>query len=108
MGQEFPQAHLSYARASAVLPGVRRSALWRDAECRRCLGSDVVVVCIGACLPQPLPVPGSLAPGMRQANDFLMALQLTGAAKHSSLANLQVRLPAVVICGGVQGVATRT
>ncbi|MDP2708261.1 MAG: hypothetical protein Q8O70_12280, partial [Burkholderiales bacterium] len=49
-----------------------------------------------------------LAPGMRQANDFLMALQLTGAAKHSSLANLQVRLPAVVIGGGLTGVDTAT
>ena len=29
-----------------------------------------------------------------------MGLQLTGAAKRSSLANLQVRLPAVVIGGG--------
>ncbi len=72
------------------------------------LGFDHVAICIGAGLPQALPVPGSLAPGMRQANDFLMALQLTGAAKHSSLANLQVRLPAVVIGGGLTGVDTAT
>jgi len=30
-----------------------------------------------------------------QASDFLMALQLTGAAKFSSIANLQIRLPVV-------------
>lgn len=72
------------------------------------LGFDHIAICIGAGLPQALPVPGSLAPGMRQANDFLMALQLTGAAKHSSLANLQVRLPAVVIGGGLTGVDTAT
>jgi NADPH-dependent glutamate synthase beta subunit-like oxidoreductase/NAD(P)H-flavin reductase len=72
------------------------------------LGFDHVAICIGAGLPQALPIPGSLAPGMRQANDFLMALQLTGAAKHSSLANLQVRLPAVVIGGGLTGVDTAT
>ncbi len=72
------------------------------------LGFDHLAICIGAGLPQALPVPGSLAPGMRQANDFLMALQLTGAAKHSSLANLQVRLPAVVIGGGLTGVDTAT
>ncbi|MDO8705288.1 MAG: FAD-dependent oxidoreductase [Sulfuricaulis sp.] len=72
------------------------------------LGFDHVAISIGAGLPQALPVPGSLAPGMRQANDFLMALQLTGAAKHSSLANLQVRLPAVVIGGGLTGVDTAT
>jgi len=35
-------------------------------------------------------------------------LQLTGAAKKSSLANLQVRLPAVVIGGGLTGVDTAT
>jgi NAD(P)H-flavin reductase len=45
---------------------------------------------------------------MRQANDFLMALQLTGAAKEASLANLQLRLPAIVIGGGLTGVDTAT
>ncbi|UCH53275.1 MAG: FAD-dependent oxidoreductase [Pseudomonadota bacterium] len=72
------------------------------------LGFDHVAICIGAGLPQALPVPGSLAPGMRQANDFLMALQLSGAARATSLANLQVRLPAVVIGGGLTGVDTAT
>ncbi|HEX7043203.1 MAG TPA: FAD-dependent oxidoreductase, partial [Burkholderiales bacterium] len=72
------------------------------------LGFDHLAICVGAGLPQALNVPGSLAPGMRQANDFLMALQLTGAAKRSSLANLQVRLPAVVIGGGLTGIDTAT
>ena len=72
------------------------------------LGFDHVAIAVGAGLPSALPIPGSLAPGMRQANDFLMALQLTGAAKASSLANLQVRLPAVVIGGGLTGVDTAT
>ncbi len=72
------------------------------------LGFDHVAVAIGAGLPQALPVPGSLAPGMRQANDFLMALQLTGAAKAASLANLQVRLPAVIIGGGLTGIDAAT
>ncbi len=72
------------------------------------LGFDHLSVAVGAGLPQALPIPGSLAPGMRQANDFLMALQLTGAARRDSLANLQVRLPAVVIGGGLTGVDTAT
>ena len=72
------------------------------------LGFDHVAIAIGAGLPQALPVPGSLAPGMRQANDFLMALQLTGAAKAASLANLQVRLPAVIIGGGLTGIDAAT
>ena len=72
------------------------------------LGFDHFVIAIGAGLPQALPIPHSMARGMRQANDFLMALQLSGAAKHNSLANLQVRLPAVVIGGGLTGIDTAT
>jgi NADPH-dependent glutamate synthase beta subunit-like oxidoreductase/NAD(P)H-flavin reductase len=72
------------------------------------LGFDHLVIAVGAGLPQALPIPGSLAVGMRQANDFLMALQLSGAAKADSLANLQVRMPVVVIGGGLTGVDTAT
>jgi len=72
------------------------------------LGFDHLAIAVGAGLPQALPIPGSLAPGMRQAADFLMSLQLTGAAKNNSLANLQVRLPAVVIGGGLTGIDTAT
>ena len=43
-----------------------------------------------------------------QASDFLMALQLTGAAKRSSIANLQIRLPVVVIGGGLTAIDTAT
>ena len=72
------------------------------------LGFDHVAVAVGAGLPKELPIPGSLAPGMRQANDFLMALQLTGAARENSLTNLQIRLPAIVIGGGLTGVDAAT
>ena len=72
------------------------------------LGFDHFVIAVGAGLPKALSIPGSLAPGMRQANDFLMALQLGNAAKASSLTNLQVRLPAVIIGGGLTGVDTAT
>ncbi|MDF1796116.1 MAG: FAD-dependent oxidoreductase [Coxiellaceae bacterium] len=72
------------------------------------LGFDHLAIAVGAGLPKELPIENSLAPGMRQANDFLMALQLTGASKKDSLANLQVRLPAVVIGGGLTGVDTAT
>ena len=72
------------------------------------LGCDHLAIAVGAGLPKELAIPGSMAPGMRQANDFLMALQLTGAAKKSSLANLQIRLPAVVIGGGLTAIDTAT
>src|SRR6185312_13536402 len=49
-----------------------------------------------------------LAPGVRQASDFLMALQLTGAARMDSIANLQLRLPVMVIGGGLTAVDTCT
>lgn len=72
------------------------------------LGFDHISICVGAGLPKALPIPGSMARGMRQANDFLMALQLTGAAKLQSLANLQLRLPVVIIGGGLTGVDAAT
>lgn len=72
------------------------------------MGFDHFVIAVGAGLPKALPIQGSLAPGMRQANDFLMALQLGNAAKKESLTNLQVRLPAVIIGGGLTGVDTAT
>ncbi|ARU31573.1 pyridine nucleotide-disulfide oxidoreductase [Sulfuriferula sp. AH1] len=72
------------------------------------LGFDHVSIATGAGLPRVVVIENSLARGMRQANDFLMALQLTGAAKASSLANLQVRLPAIVIGGGLTALDTAT
>lgn len=72
------------------------------------MGFNHFVLAVGAGLPKALPITGSLAPGMRQANDFLMALQLGNAAKSSSLTNLQIRLPAVIIGGGLTGVDTAT
>src|ERR1051326_8391210 len=50
----------------------------------------------------------NLALGERQASDFLMALQLTGAAKTESIANLTVRLPVVIIGGGLTAIDTAT
>ena len=46
--------------------------------------------------------------GVRTASDFLMALQLTGAAKTDSVANMQVRLPVVVVGGGLTAIDTAT
>ncbi|MDF3034233.1 MAG: pyridine nucleotide-disulfide oxidoreductase, partial [Alphaproteobacteria bacterium] len=72
------------------------------------LGFDHIALCMGAGSPTLIPMKNSLAPGVRQASDFLMALQLTGAAKESSLANLQLRLPVVVIGGGLTAIDTAT
>jgi NADPH-dependent glutamate synthase beta subunit-like oxidoreductase/NAD(P)H-flavin reductase len=71
-------------------------------------GFDHIALCAGAGRPTIVPMKNGLAAGVRQASDFLMALQLTGAAKADSLANLQVRLPVVVIGGGLTAIDTAT
>ena len=65
------------------------------------LGFDHVAIATGAGKPTIIDLKNNLIRGIRKASDFLMALQLTGAFKDASLANLQVRLPAVVIGGGL-------
>ena len=72
------------------------------------MGFDHIALCMGAGKPTVLDIPNGLARGVRAASDFLMALQLTGAAKFSSIANLQVRLPVVVIGGGLTAIDTAT
>jgi NADPH-dependent glutamate synthase beta subunit-like oxidoreductase/NAD(P)H-flavin reductase len=72
------------------------------------MGFDHIALCAGAGRPTVVPMKNGLARGVRQASDFLMALQLTGAAKTSSLANLTVRLPIVVIGGGLTAIDTAT
>lgn len=65
------------------------------------LGFDHIAIASGAGKPTMIGLKNNLARGIRKASDFLMALQLSGAAKQSSLSNLQVRLPAGVIGGGL-------
>ncbi|HYE37486.1 pyridine nucleotide-disulfide oxidoreductase [Methylocaldum sp.] len=65
------------------------------------LGFDHIAIASGAGKPTMIGLKNNLTRGIRKASDFLMALQLSGAAKQSSLANLQVRLPAGVIGGGL-------
>ena len=72
------------------------------------MGFDHIALCMGAGKPTVLDIPNGLARGVRQASDFLMALQLTGAAKKSSIANLQLRMPVVVIGGGLTAIDTAT
>jgi len=101
--------YLTLARRSSfqIFGGVRFGGTLRVEDAWR-LGIDHVCLANGAGYPRVIHIGNSLARGMRQANDFLMALQLTGAAKQDSLANLQVRLPAVVIGGGLTAVDTAT
>jgi NADPH-dependent glutamate synthase beta subunit-like oxidoreductase/NAD(P)H-flavin reductase len=72
------------------------------------LGFDHIAIAAGAGKPTLVPMKNNLIRGIRAASDFLMALQLTGASKRDSLTNLQVRLPAIVIGGGLTGIDTAT
>lgn len=72
------------------------------------LGFRHVALATGAGKPTVIPMKNHILRGIRTASDFLMALQLTGAFKKSTLANLQVRLPGIVIGGGLTAIDTAT
>src|SRR5204862_2810952 len=72
------------------------------------LGFRHVALAAGAGRPTIIGLKNNLLRGVRKASDFLMALQLTGAFKEDALANLQVRLPAVVIGGGLTAIDAAT
>ena len=71
-------------------------------------GIDHVAIAAGAGRPTIIDIKNNLIRGIRKASDFLMALQLTGTFKRDALSNLQARLPAIVIGGGLTGVDTAT
>jgi len=72
------------------------------------LGFDHIALAAGAGRPTVLDLPNALAKGVRTASDFLMAVQLTGAARKDSVANMEIRLPLVVIGGGLTAIDTAT
>lgn len=94
-------------RQFALFGGVRFGGTI-TAEDAFAMGFDHIALAAGAGKPTVLDLPNGLARGVRTASDFLMALQLTGAARADSIANLQVRLPIVVIGGGLTAIDTAT
>src|SRR4029079_6760931 len=101
--------HLTLARREKlrIFGGVRFGGTL-TAEDAWGLGFEHIAIAAGAGRPTIVEMKNNLTRGIRKASDFLMALQLTGAAKKGSLANLQVRLPAVVIGGGLTAIDTAT
>jgi NADPH-dependent glutamate synthase beta subunit-like oxidoreductase/NAD(P)H-flavin reductase len=101
--------HLNLSRRPTfrVYGGVRFGGTL-DADEAFAMGFDHLAIAAGAGKPTIINVKNNLIRGVRKASDFLMALQLTGAFKRDSLASLQVRLPAVVIGGGLTGIDTTT
>ncbi|MBI1954668.1 MAG: FAD-dependent oxidoreductase, partial [Proteobacteria bacterium] len=71
------------------------------------IGFSHVALCMGAGRSTMLDLENGFAKGMRQASDFLMSLHLS-AFKKDSLTNLQIRLPIVVIGGGLTAIDAAT
>jgi NADPH-dependent glutamate synthase beta subunit-like oxidoreductase/NAD(P)H-flavin reductase len=98
---------LARRRRFRAYGGVRFGGTVRVEDAWR-LGFSHVAIAAGAGRPTIIDMRNNLIRGVRKASDFLMALQLTGAFKRDSLANLQVRLPALVVGGGLTAVDTAT
>lgn len=72
------------------------------------MGFEHAVLALGAGLPQALSVPNSFGSGIRAANDFLMTLHMQGGNALNPQTLIDVRLPAVVIGGGLTAVDAAT
>ena len=72
------------------------------------LGFQHVALALGAGSPKLLSLPDAMAKGVRTASDFLMSLQLGKAHQPDSLTNLQIRLPILIIGGGLTALDAAT
>src|SRR5262249_4189125 len=101
--------HLTLARRAGfrAYGGVRFGGTLTLEDCWA-LGFHHVAMATGAGKPTIVEMKNNLTRGVPKASDFLMALQLTGAFRKDSLANLQVELPALVVGGGLTAIDTAT
>jgi NADPH-dependent glutamate synthase beta subunit-like oxidoreductase/NAD(P)H-flavin reductase len=90
-----------------LIGGVRMGGTL-DLQTAWALGFDHVALALGAGKPRMLDIDGGLARGVRAASDFLMALQLSPTARPDGIALLQLRLPVVVVGGGLTAIDTST
>ncbi|MGL9732483.1 MAG: FAD-dependent oxidoreductase [Wolbachia sp.] len=71
-------------------------------------GFDHIALALGSGKPRIIKIKNILARGVRMASDFLMSLQFSGALKFDSIANLQIRMPIIVIGAGLTAIDTAT
>lgn len=71
-------------------------------------GFDHIALCTGAGKPKILDIPGNTATGIHQASDFLMSLQLLGTAHWNNESAFTLRMPIVVVGGGLTAIDTAT
>lgn len=71
-------------------------------------GVDHIALALGAGRPHVPPFAETLPLGLRMASDFLMALNLGSPFQKDSPVALQIRLPVVVIGGGLTGIDAAT
>ena len=74
----------------------------------RQLGFNHVALCCGAGKPALPIIPNLLAQGVRAASDFLLTLQASSAAHEKSVTPLQIRMPIIILGGGLTAMDTAT
>lgn len=72
------------------------------------LGFDHIALALGAGSPNLLDIKDTMAKGVRTASDFLMSLQLGTPYRQDAISNLQIRMPVVVIGGGLTALDAAT
>lgn len=86
--------------------GIRFGSSITDQTAFQDYGFDHIALCLGAGKPNIINLKNNFAKGIRQASDFLMSLQLTGAFREELFTNLQIRMPIIVIGGGLTAIDT--
>ncbi len=88
--------------------GIRFGSAINDQNVFKEYNFDHLALCIGAGRPNIIEIKNNYAKGIRSASDFLMSLQLNGAYKKNLFTNLQIRMPILVIGGGLTAIDTAT